>query len=56
MLRNMSWMASSNGNIAKYLNDRAGTVYATPSEAYTGNRVDESSLMYLMHPMSGLRI
>jgi len=54
MLRNMSWMASSNGNIAKYLYDRAGTMYATPSEAYTGNRVDESS--YNVFDASYIRI
>lgn len=54
MLRNMSWMASSNGNIANYLYDRAGTVYGTPSEAYTGNKVDESS--YNVFDASYIRI
>ena len=43
MLRNMSWMSPLDGNRAKYLNDRAGTVYGISSIAYTGNRVETSS-------------
>ena len=42
MLRNMSWIAPD-GNIAKYVYDRAGTVYGAPSLDYTGNRVETSS-------------
>jgi TonB-linked SusC/RagA family outer membrane protein len=43
MLRNMSWMAPDNSNIAKYMYDRAGTVFGMPYVSYTGNRVETSS-------------
>jgi len=43
MLRNMGWMAPDNSNIAKYMYDRAGTVFGMPYVDYTGNRIDETS-------------
>ena len=41
--RNQNWISPDQGNLMKYIYDRAGTVYGTPSEDYTGNRVETSS-------------
>lgn len=43
MLRNMNWMSPLDGNKAKYLQDRAGTVYGASNIDYTGNRVETTS-------------
>src|SRR5690606_18162890 len=53
-LRNMSWISPIEGNITKYLYDRAGTVYGAPNLNYTGNRLWQNS--YHLFDASYLRI
>ncbi len=42
-LRNQSWVSPIEGNISKYIYERAGTVYGQANLDYTGNRLEASS-------------
>ena len=41
--RNQSWMSPIEGNLSKYLYDRAGTVYGAYNLDYSGNRLERCS-------------
>ncbi len=41
--RNQNWMSPIEGNLSKYLFDRAGTVYGAYNLDYSGNRLERSS-------------
>lgn len=53
-LRNQSWVSPIEGNIARYLYDRAGEIYGAPNLDYTGNRLWQNS--YHIFDASYLRI
>jgi TonB-linked SusC/RagA family outer membrane protein len=41
--RNQSWVSPIEGNLAKYIYDRAGTVYGAANLDYSGNRLERNS-------------
>jgi hypothetical protein len=41
--RNQSWISPIEGNLSKYIYDRAGTIYGAPNLDYSGNRLERSS-------------
>ncbi|MCX6226590.1 MAG: SusC/RagA family TonB-linked outer membrane protein, partial [Bacteroidia bacterium] len=41
--RNQNWVSPIEGNLCKYIYDRAGTVYGAPNLDYTGNRLERCS-------------
>ena len=53
-LRNQSWVSPDEGNIMKYMYDRAGEVYGAPNLDYTGNRLTQNS--YYVFDASYVRI
>ncbi len=52
--RNQNWVSPIEGNISKYIYDRAGSVYGSPNLDYTGNRLTQNS--YDVFDASYLRI
>jgi TonB-linked SusC/RagA family outer membrane protein len=41
--RNQSWISPIEGNLSKYIYDRAGEVYGAPNLDYSGNRIERNS-------------
>jgi TonB-linked SusC/RagA family outer membrane protein len=41
--RNQNWISPIEGNLSKYIYDRAGTKYGAPNLDYTGNRLERCS-------------